>query len=192
MSLGSSSSSTDTLSAEERTDLFNSGNSAVDSGLSSLSDLSYEAPTYVSSGDYSSLADGDYDAYEDSIYSSLTSGLSEYESEARDYTDQDLADRGIWSSGIATAAQNDITDELAEYYSSAASDAATQRYALESADNTALNTYNQTESAAENSFNLDTATSDYASDWAPYEYLMDLWNGTDATVSSSSSFNLGL
>ena len=195
---GGSSSSSKPLSAAQRSAIFKSGMSNVNNYKDSsvFGDVGYNAPSYASSGGYQRLSDGDYDAYQQAMYDSSTAGLQQYEDEQRQRTDQSMSDRGIWSSGAAEQAQADVTDQFASLYSQAGANSAASRYALEAQDNANASQYNQNESSMLNSFNMNNAQQDYASQWAPLEYLMGMYNQTGGAVSnsesSSSPFNFGL
>lgn len=150
----------------------------------------YQAPNYQYTSPYQSLSGGDYEALQNSLYTGATAGLRQYENEARDNIDQSLANRGIWSSGIAQAAQNDITDSLADTYSQAGAAATAQRYGLQAQELAQQNAFNQAESQFGNQFNMTNAGLNYQSQWAPLEFLAQLWNGTNGIASKSSSFGI--
>jgi hypothetical protein len=154
----------------------------------------YNAPSYQYTSPFMSLSGGDYDALQNSIYSGATAGLKQYENDARGSIDQSLSNRGIWSSGIAQAAQNDLTDSLADTYAQAGANATAQRYGLQSQELGMQNAFNQAESQFGNQFNMSNAGQDFASQWAPLEFLAQLWNGTSGIVQSSkgSSFDMAL
>lgn len=131
--------------------------------------LQYEGQTYQEMGN------GDYDRLEQNMYNSATAGLGRQEQLWRDQTDQSLADRGIWSSGVAQRAQGDVTERLAPQYAKAGADAALSRYQLQNANTQARNQFNQNE-----------ANQQWASRWRPLEYTSGLWNGTGGAISNSS------
>lgn len=188
------------LTGRERASIFNWGMNSVQSGQNSgvFQDTDYNAPQYQQSN-YQAMNDGDYDAYEQALYDSQVAGLDQYEQRSRENVDQDAANRGIWSSGVAMQNQNDLTDAFADNYQSAGANAAAQRYQMQQQDLQNQNNYNMNNAAMENQFNQNTAQQEYASQWAPLEYLMGMYNQTGGAVSSSKSsggggmpFNLSL
>lgn len=201
MSGGSDSkSSSKPLTGAERADIFNWGMGSVEKGQNSnvFANTQYNAPNY-NQASYQGLSGGDYDAFEQALYQSQISGLSDYETQARENADQDAANRGIWSSGLAMQNQNDITDKFADNYQSAGANAAAQRYMMQQQDLAGQNQFNQNNAAMENTFNQGNAQQQYAAQWAPLEYLMGMYNQTGGAISSSKSsggggmpFNLGL
>lgn len=192
------------LTAAQRTELFKGGlaniASASDAVVSNgkggytLNVPSYEAPNYVSAGDAKTLTDGDYAALQDSLLKGTTAGL-DY-AKAKDVTNSDAnaAKRGIWSSGLAMQAQNDINNAYSSAYEKAGADATSQRYSLQANELNNLNNYNQTSAAAENANAMENANRAYNSAWQPANYLRDLYNQTGGTISSGSSsgFNFNI
>jgi hypothetical protein len=112
----------------------------------------------------------------------------------RQGVNQDAADRGIWSSGLAMQAQTDLSEALAPQYASIGSGATQQRYALQSAEQQALNQYAIDDATKRNAFNVNQATQNYASDWAPLQYLQQLYSGTGGNVGADNenSMNFGV
>lgn len=161
------------LNAKERTDLFNAGQNLIrdNSGWLQNSGLQYQAP------ETQRLSGGDYDALQQSLYDSQAGALDTQWARRKEDITQDMADRGLYASGIGTQAENEVfADTFAPAYQQAASNAASTRYGLESQDNTMAN-----QMAVAN------AQQDFSSAWAPYEYLMGLYNGTGGTISSQKS-----
>lgn len=178
------------LSANQRANIYNKALERIGSTLSSDFSgyfSSYQPPEYASPGEARTLSGGDYDALQQSIYDSATAGLSAFEERERERVNQDAADRGIWSSGLAMQAQDDVTDTLAQYYKQAGADAATQRYQLQSQELEGLNNYNLQESSQQNSFNQGNASSEYESQWRPLDYLAGIFAQGSGTISSGSS-----
>lgn len=105
-------------------------------------------------GDYKSLDDGDWEALQKSIYDASVAGLGRQEELARAASNQSMSNRGIWSSGIAERAQNDITGQLGAAYEQAGANAATQRYNLQNSDNQAYNQYNLSNQSLGNQYYL--------------------------------------
>ena len=105
-------------------------------------------------GDYKSLNDGDWEALQKSIYDASVAGLGRQEELARANSNQSMSNRGIWSSGIAERAQNDITGQLGAAYEQAGANAANQRYSLQNGDNQAYNQYNLSNQSLGNQYYL--------------------------------------
>lgn len=105
-------------------------------------------------GDFRSLNDGDWEALQKSIYDSSTAGLARQEELARAGANQSMSNRGIWSSGIAERAQNDITGQLGATYQQAGANAANTRYQLQNSDNQAYNSYNLSNQSLGNQYDL--------------------------------------
>jgi hypothetical protein len=159
----------------------------------------YDSPDYVQSniydpGNASQMAGGDYDRLEQSIVQSRTAPLLAAYGTQSQRLDSDLAKRGIWSSGAATQAQNDLTTSFLPQLTQAGADAATQRYGMQQQDLNNMNQYNlaragqltsagQTESQQANSFNMENANRNMASAWKPAEFGLGLYNNTGGTVS---------
>lgn len=116
-----------------------------------------ETSPYVSPGDYQRLSDGDYEALQKSLYEGAIAGLTNQEKTWREQSDQGMANRGIWSSGIAERSQNDISEKLAPMYTQAGANAAATRYGMEQADNQGASNYNLQSAGMENNYNLTNA-----------------------------------
>lgn len=140
------------------------------------------------------MSGGDYDRLEDSIVSSRWAPLQRYEGLMRERTDEDLNRRGIWSSGIATQAQGDITEQFLPQYTAAGAEAATQRYGAQQQEQQFLNQLTAQEAARETAYRQAEAQQQFASQWAPLEFLMGLYNQTGGAISSGKSkgFNVSL
>lgn len=104
------------------------------------SQASYTGGQIYDAGDARQMANGDYDRLEQSIVQSRTAPLLAAYGTQSQRLDSDLAKRGIWSSGAATQAQNDLTTSFLPQLTQAGSDAAAQRYGMQQQD---LNAYNQ-------------------------------------------------
>jgi hypothetical protein len=113
-----------------------------------------EGSDAVDPGSVNRLAGGDYDRLEQSIIESRLAPLRQFEQRQREALDQSLADRGIYSSGLAVEAQNDLSRELAPTISQAANEAVTTRYGFEQGDNQSANRYQLGRSGMLNEFNL--------------------------------------
>lgn len=169
-STSKSSSETRQLTAAERAAIYNGGISNITSSMEANNTPTYEAPVY------SSMNNGDYDRLEQNIYGSRTAGIDRAKTLDSQRVDADLAKRGIWSSGLAAAAQGDNNERYAASYLQAGGDAATQRYGMQQQD---LN--------AKNAFDAQQAAASYQAAWQPLNYYADLWNKTSGQNSSSSS-----
>jgi len=115
---------------------------------------SYVAPSYTEAGSPRQLADGDYSRLEENIREQTLAPLRAYETKQREMTNQDAADRGIWSSGLAMQAQNDVTEAIAPQIASASAGAVAARYGLESQDNANVNAFNLASTGDKNQFAL--------------------------------------
>lgn len=113
--------------------------------------------SFTDTGDAKTLSGGDYSALENAIYNSRTAGLGRQEQVWRKAADEDLAKRGIYSSGVAARTQNDITERLAPQYQQAAAEAANQRYNLQSNELGQLNQFAQNRANQANTFQLSDA-----------------------------------
>jgi len=168
-----SSGSSRPLTASERRSLFNTGSDLIQNNAGWLqgNDMQYQAP------DAQRLEGGDYDRLEQNLYNAQASALDTQWDRRRDDINQDMADRGLYASGIGTQNENRVfADSFAPAYQQAAAGAAAQRYGMESQDN-----------AMTNEMAMSNAQNEYASAWGPYEYLMGLYNGTGGTIQSQSS-----
>lgn len=177
--------------------------------------LSASSP-YRESPEYQRMSDGDYEALQKALYDGSTAGLKTQETNWRDQSNQSMANRGIWSSGMAERSQNDITDKLADTYARAGANAVTTRYGMQQQDLQGLNSYNlannqgfnnYTLGAASNANQLQSINDSYAlsragllneananasnaalqAAWQPATFLSGIWNGTGGTISNGSS-----
>lgn len=194
--MGSSSrdsSSSRPLTGAERSDIFRYGMGDITRNATNPAlQIDYNAPEFQAASPYQTLSGGDYDAFQKSIYDSSTAGLSQFEKEARMDADQAVADRGLWASGVALANQNDITDSLADTYAKAGADAAVTRYGMQAQDLAGLNAWNQQDAAMRNNMAMENANRQYASQWAPLDYLSGVWNGTGGVIQSGKSSGWGI
>jgi|GEM_PF-6961329 len=189
------------LTGAERADAYNHGiNSIGNTTMFNQPYYQYESPDYVQSniydpGNASQMANGDYDRLEQSIVQSRTAPLLAAYGTQSQRLDSDLAKRGIYSSGAATQAQNDLTTSFLPQLTQAGADAAAQRYGMQQQDLNSMNQYNlaragqltsagQAESQQANSFNMENANRNMASAWKPAEFGLGLYNNTGGTVSS--------
>lgn len=201
MSGGSQSgSSSRPLTGKERAEAYNYGVQSIgNTSMFNQPYYQYDAPDYVQSniydpGNASQMAGGDYDRLEQSIVQSRTAPLlSAYQTQSQ-RLDSDLAKRGIWSSGAAVQAQNDLTSSFLPQLTQAGADAATQRYGMQQQDLNSMNQYNlaragqlttagQQEAQSANSFNMENSNRNMASAWKPAEFGLGLYNNTGGSVS---------
>lgn len=129
-----------------------------------------EAAAFVDPGSYKRMSAGDYDALQKSLYEGATAGLQKQEADWRQQADQSMSNRGIWSSGIAQRAQDDITGQLGSLYAQAGAYATAQRYAAEQADNQGESSYNLSKAGMNNDYNLSSAQN--YNNWASNMYNM--------------------
>ena len=172
----SQSSSSRPLTGPERANIFNWGMDAIagsSQGIPYKGAVSpYEGYTAVAP---QTLTGGDYNRLQDDVLSGYTAGIDRAKAIDSERLDADLAKRGIWSSGLAVRAQNDLTERYAPQYTAAGGQATQARYGLQSQ-----------ELGAANMMNASEADKVYQSKWRPAEYLAGLWNGTGGAMSSGS------
>lgn len=149
----------------------------------------YDSQSYVGAGDMRTLTGGDYDALQKALVERSSAPLQRAEMLQRQGVDQSAADRGIWSSGLAMEAQNQLTEALAPQYASIGAGATAQRYAMQSAEQQALNQAAINDAAQRNAFNTEQAAQNYASDWAPLQYLQQLYAQTGGQVGADNKFS---
>lgn len=121
------------------------------------------------------LGGGDYDRLEQQILQSRTAPLDAAWSRRGKEIDQDMADRGLWSSGVGIQAKNDtFAQDFLPAYTQAGGEAATQRYGAQMQEN-----------QSQNAQDMENASRKFDSKWRPFDALMGLYNGTGGVVSSS-------
>lgn len=137
--------------------------------------------------EYQAMQGGDYNRLESAVREGYLAPLKRFESVQREGVNQDAADRGIWSSGLAMQAQNDLTEALAPQYVAAGSAATQARYDLESQERDRLY------QSATNKYGLDMQERDdrFNANWAPLNYLQGLWNETGGSVSNQTNKSRG-
>jgi hypothetical protein len=141
----------------------------------------YSGPGYAEAGAPRTLSGGDYDRLEEL----LAVPLKSYEKDERERVDQDAADRGIWSSGLASQGQLDVTEALAPAYAGIG----TKRYDMQSAENQMINELLAQDAAQRNTFNLEQAARNYESAWAPLRYLQELYGQTGGSLSATNQYD---
>lgn len=147
----------------------------------------YEAPTYSSAGNPLQIAGGDLNALQQQMTSGYTSGLDYSKAKDETRANADLARRGVWSSGIAEKAIQDVDASYAPQYAKAGADATNAAFNLQNSQNQSINQLNQQAANSENTFNLANASAENQSQWAPLNFLQGIWNGTGGAISNGSS-----
>ncbi len=180
----SSESNSRPLSATERDSIYQA---ALGNLSSNIPSTGYTAPSYASPGAAKTMSDGDYAALEQNILKSRMAPINSAMADERARSDQSLSDRGLWASGIAEKAQQDVTKNFMPSITQAGADAATQRYGMQASELAGLNQFAQTSAQAQNAFDMENASRKDNSNWRPADYLAGLWNGTGGTVGSSGS-----
>jgi hypothetical protein len=159
------------LTGPERAELYAYGANSISGSAPAFAGVAnYTTPTFQG------LSGGDYDRLEQNIVTSRLAPLQAAYGQQSSKLDSDLARRGIYSSGAATQAQNDLTSSFLPQINAASAEAAAQRYGLQ---NSELTNRNQ--------FNLENASRNYNTQWKPYEFAQGIWNGTGGAVSSGAS-----
>lgn len=152
-----------------------------------LGSLKYTSPKYTAAEPAKTLTNGDYDRLETNIFQSRGAPLLRQFMVDSEALDADLNKRGIYSSGLAVRAQNDLRERYLPQYRAAASEAAAQRYGMQSDELEQLNARAVAEANARNAFAMDNAGKEYDSQWRKPDYLAGLWNGTGGAISSGVS-----
>jgi len=173
----SQSSSSRPLTGPERANVYNWGLDSIvgQHGLPYKGREEYQPYIRYDAVKPQTLTDGDYDKLQSDMLSGYVSGIDRAKAVDSERLDADLAKRGIWSSGLAVRAQNDLTERYAPQYTAAGGQATQARYGLQSQELGNVNMMNASE-----------ADKVYQSKWRPAEYLSGLWNGTGGAVSSGS------
>lgn len=190
--MGSSGSSGSTasssLTASQRAELYDAAMNRLGQTIPANP---YRAPEYVSQGGAKTLSQGDYSRLEDSLLGSRNAQLDRAKSLDTEKLNQSMADRGLYTSGVALAAQNDLNETYAPQYLQAAADATAQRYGLQANENNMVNDYNTKADAAANTFNTNKANAIYSNSWDIPNYLKDVWSGTQGSYSISNNGSSG-
>lgn len=180
------------LTGPERSEIFQYGMRDITGSVNNpVFDINYQSPGYVQPAAYQGLSNGDYNALQGSLYTSATAGLDKYRQDTLDHINQDASNRGIWSSGIPISSEIDLAENLAPAYVQAGAGAASQRYGLQAQDLANQNSWNQSNNQFLNQFNTQQAAQDYASQWAPLEYLQGLYNQTGGIISNQKESGWG-
>lgn len=147
----------------------------------------YTSPSYQSPGEAKTLTGQDYDALQAALTSGYEAPLDYAKGQDVKSMNQDLANRGIWSSGLAEQATKDLDAVYAPQYAQAGANATNARYGLQSSEDQMLNQYALQNAGQQNTFNLANAGQTYQSQWAPLNYLQGIWNGTGGAISNGGS-----
>lgn len=95
--------------------------------LDRLNSFRYDAPKYSDAAPLQRLGNGDYDALEQAMVTSRTAPLKREMELSRQGVDDNAAKRGVWSSGLAIRAQNDVDERYAPQLRAAGADASAAR-----------------------------------------------------------------
>ncbi len=140
-------------------------------------------PAATTAGTPNTLTGQDYDTLQADTLAGSTAGLDYAKNLDTQNVNNDAAERGIWSSGLAMQGEKDVDAAYAPQYEKAGADATSLRYNLQSGENQNLNQYQLANTALANT----QAQQQYESQWRPADYLAGLWNGTGGITSSGSS-----
>ena len=153
----------------------------------------YQSPTYTDPGAAKTLTAGDYDKLQADVLAGTTAGLDYSKGKDTEAANRDFAKRGMWSSGLATNALiNQVDAAYAPQYEKAGADATSQRYALQSGELQGLNNYALAQSAEKNTVDQQNAQNVYNSQWAPANYLKDIYNQSGGTISSGGGSGMNV
>lgn len=162
MGSNSSQQSSRPLTAGERLDAYQTGVNAINATDRSNLGGDYVAPEFerLGEGDYARLGAG------------LNAGTERQQNLALRDSDQDAADRGIYTSLNALRLNNDVRERYAPQF--AANDATLMQ--MKAGDVTAAN------AAA-----MENAGRKYDASWRPADYLAGIYNNTGGAVSSGKT-----
>ncbi len=172
-----------------------------------------DMPSWVDPGQWKdpgaglSIAPAGYDALQSAIYGSLSNGLGAAKAQDTKQFWGEAAKRGIGNDPAAFKLYSqEVSDPYATQYRTAADQAATQRYQLESTDKNQQNTYNLNRSDQQNTYNLNRAggentfnlgkaslsLQEYLAALQNWQAQLNAWvsmlNGSRQSSSSGSSF----
>jgi len=155
-----STSSSTPVSAAQRLETYQAGQSAI--GGDAAMGEAYSAPTYerLGEGDYARVSEG------------LNAGTERQQGLALKANDQAMADRGIYTSLNALRSNDSTREAYAPQF--AANDAAVMQMKAQDV-------------AGANAAAQDAAKQKYEASWRPADYKAGMWNGTGGTISSGSS-----
>lgn len=193
MGSNTSTSTSAPLSAKHRTNLYESAMSNLTKYApqylknGTFSGPEYTRPAYQGAGDARTLTGGDYNKLQSDLLQGNVAGLDYAKAQDTSKLNDSLAKRGVWSSGMAQKAINDLDNSYAPAYAQAGANATQQRYNLQSGENQALNQYGLNSAQMANQFNSAQAQQEYESKWRPADYLAGIWNGTGGTISSGNA-----
>lgn len=150
----------------------------------------YNAGAYQSPGAFQSLSGGDYQNLQDKVLAGYTAPLDAAKATDMRDVNSDAAKRGVWSSGLAMQAENDIAKAYAPQYAAAGGAATSQTTNLQAQELAGRNAFNQAGANAANAFNQSNAQNQFSAGWAPLNYLQNQWAGTAGNVGGSNSFGM--
>jgi len=128
------------------------------------------------SPEFKTLTGGDYDRLEQNIVASRTAPLERAWSLRKGDINQEMSDRGLWSSGAPIQQQGkEFEQSFLPAYQQAGAEAAAQRYGMQ-ADETMKG----------NAFASEEANRAYNSKWRVPEFIGSAWSGNQGQVSHGS------
>lgn len=153
---------------------------------------------YVDAGPARSLTGEDYNTLQDTLVNARLNQLKQSQTEDQQALDDQMAARGLYSSGLALRAMNDLNSKYSTQEQAAISDALNQRYNLQTAEQQALNNYGLNSSNQSNQFSLANAgmlnEGDLARANAANQFYMSqnamINDANTARTGASNQFNL--
>ena len=150
----------------------------------------FQAATITDPGSALQLVGGDYNRLEQNILASRMAPLQQAMAAQYQMTDQEMADRGIYASGIGSQAKERIfTRDYLPQINSAAADSVAQRYGLESGDNNATNSFNLGRANTLNTANLQQSSNQNAFNTSAAERANTVALANAAATNQSNQFN---
>jgi hypothetical protein len=136
----------------------------------------FNAPQYVAP-EFASFEGGDFGRLEEAIRTSRFAPLERIQELERERAEQSITERGLYTSGLAEEAQQEVTERFLPQFAAAGAEATTARFGLEAED-----------IAARNVFQAEQAAREYESRWAPLRYLQELYGATGGQVGATNVF----
>jgi hypothetical protein len=118
----------------------------------------------------------DYDQLQDRLTEGYTAPIDRARARQMQQSNQDMSDRGIYTSLNAIRANNSVDEGYIPQYAQAGANATNARYQLEAGD-----------IAAANAAKMENANRTYEAKWRPEDYKAGVWNGTGGVVSSGKT-----
>lgn len=144
--------------------------------MSNLSTVMPNGSAYVAPMQQT-LTGGDYDRLQSDTLKGYTAGLDYAKSKDIEGVNQNLANRGIWSSGLADKAVQDREVAFAPQYAAAGAQSTQAGLTAKQAELTQGNQMAMANAAAKNE-----------AAWRPADYLGQLWGMGKASSSTGSSY----